>query len=72
MYVSKILRFIGLLMIHGAVRPSHRKAAMKVWVPQCAKGARALRRCPLRARPRSRVIFVVVAVSSMKTSLCGS
>ena len=36
---------------------------MKVWVPQWAKGARDLRRCPRRARPRSRVIFVVVAVN---------
>jgi len=29
-------------MIQGAVRPSHRNAAMKVWVPQCPKGALAL------------------------------
>lgn len=32
--------------------------------------ARALRRWPCCARPRKRVIFVVVAVSSMKTSRC--
>jgi hypothetical protein len=63
---------MGPSMIQGAVRPSQRNAAMKVCVPQCPNGARALNRCPRRARPRSRVILVVVAVSSMNASRCGS
>jgi len=59
-------------MTQGAVRPSQRSAAIKVCVPQCPNGACARRRFPRFARPRSRVIFVVVAVSSMKTRRCGS
>ena len=61
-------RFMGPLMIQGAVRPSQRNAAMKVWVPQRPNGARALNRRPRLARPRRWVILVVVAVSSMKAS----
>jgi hypothetical protein len=45
---------------------------MKVWVIQCPKGAFARSRWPLRQRPRRRVILVVVPVSPMKTSRCGS
>jgi len=41
-------------------------------VPQWPNGALALSLAPLRARPLSLVILVVVAVSSMKTSRCGS
>ena len=41
---------------------------MNVCVFQWPKGARAFRRSPRSARPRRRVILVVVAVSSMKTS----
>lgn len=61
---------IGRSMIHGAVRPSQRRPATKVCVFQWPNDARAFKRCPFRARPRGRVIFVVVAVSSMKTSRC--
>ena len=45
---------------------------MKVWVFQCPNGALALSRWPFGLRPRSRVILVLVPVSSMKTSLCRS
>src|SRR5918994_7867629 len=56
----------------GAVKPWQRRPATKVWVSQWPNGALACRRSPLRQRPRSRVILVVVPVSSMKTSRCGS
>ena len=41
---------------------------MKVCVAQCPNGASAFKRAPRRARPRRRVILVVVPVSSRKTS----
>jgi hypothetical protein len=44
------VRFIAPAMIQEAVRPSQRKAAMKVWVPQWPNGAWALSRWP---RPAS-------------------
>jgi hypothetical protein len=44
---------------------------MKVWVPQRPNGAEARKRCPRRLRPRSRVIFVLSAVSSMNTRRAG-
>lgn len=59
-------------MIQGAVRPSHRSAATNVCVRQWPNGAHAISRRWRRARPCSRVIFVVVAVSSTKTRRCGS
>ena len=65
-------RFIGASTTKGAVRPWHRSPAMKVWVFQCPNGALALSRWPFGLRPRSRVILVLVPVSSMKTSLCRS
>src|SRR3954463_5012545 len=55
----------------GAVSPSHLSAAMKVWVPQRPNGAEARKRCPRRLRPRSRVILVLTAVSSMNTRRAG-
>lgn len=58
----------GAVDDHGAVRPQQRRAALKVCVFQRRKGARAGRRWSRRARPHSRIIFVVVAVSSIKTS----
>jgi hypothetical protein len=36
-------------------------------VPQRPNGAEARKRCPRRLRPRSRVILVLTAVSSMNT-----
>src|SRR3954466_15457272 len=42
-----------------------------VWVPQRPNGAEARKRCPRRLRPRSRVIFVLTAVSSMNTRRAG-
>src|SRR3954449_11320025 len=51
----------------GALSPSHLSAAMNVWVPQRPNGAEARKRCPRRLRPRSRVILVLTAVSSMNT-----
>ena len=57
---------------HGAVRAPQRSPATKVWVFQWPKGALERRRSPLSQRPRARVILVLVPVSSMKTSLCGS
>src|ERR1700722_12316823 len=65
-------RFIGASTTKGAVSPSQRRPAIKVWVFQCPNGALERKRCPFRQRPRRRVIFVVVPVSSRKTSLCGS
>src|SRR3984885_11438850 len=59
-------------MTKGAVRAPQRNPATKVWVFQWPKGALDRRRLPFRQRPRRRVIFVVVPVSSRKTSLCGS
>ncbi len=56
---------------HGAVSAPHLRPAMKVWVRQWPKGASATRRSPRRMRPRSRVIFVVTAVSSMNTRRAG-
>src|ERR1019366_2802871 len=44
---------------------------MKVWVPQWPKGAFIFSRWPLRARPRRRVILVVVPVSSITPSRSG-
>jgi hypothetical protein len=55
----------------GAVSPSHRSPAIKVWVPQRPNGAAARRRSPRRLRPRNRVIFVLTAVSSMNTKRAG-
>ena len=55
----------------GAVSPSHLSAAMKVCVPQRPNGAEARKRCPRRLRPRSRVILVLTAVSSMNTRRAG-
>ena len=65
-------RFIGRSMTKGAVRPKHLRAATKVWVFQCPNGALERSRWPCGHRPRSRVIFVVVPVSSMKTRRRGS
>src|SRR5262245_25010729 len=59
---------MGWSTTHGAVRPSQRSPAMKVCVAQCPNGALAFNRAPRRARPRRRVILVVVPVSSRKTS----
>ncbi|MDR6303990.1 hypothetical protein GGQ85_001689 [Nitrobacter vulgaris] len=50
------------------MRPSHLRPATKVCVPQWPKGALLFNRVPFVERPRRRVIFVVVPVSSMKTS----
>ena len=44
---------------------------MKVWVPQAPKGAEPLSRVPHSDRPRSRVMFVLTLVSSIKTTRCG-
>ena len=66
------MRSIGASMTHGAVRAPQRSPATKVWVFQWPKGALERRRSPLSQRPRARVIFVFVPVSSMNTSLCGS
>src|SRR4030081_2607333 len=52
--------------------PQRRKPAIKVCVPHLPKGAEALSRSPQGLRPRRRVIFVLVDVSSMKTSRFGS
>src|SRR5690606_6976259 len=65
-------RFIGLSTTKGAVRPSHRSPAMKVWVFQCPNGAFERSRWPFGHRPRRRVILVVVPVSSMNTRRWGS
>src|ERR1700678_4820108 len=51
---------------------STRSPATKVWVFQWPKEALERRRSPLSQRPRARVILVLVPVSSMKTSRCGS
>src|SRR6202044_1120264 len=59
-------------MTHGAVRAPQRSPATKVWVFQWPKGALERRRSPLSQRPRARVILVLVPVSSMKISRCGS
>src|SRR3984893_6624314 len=59
---------MGWSTTHGAVRPSQRNPAMKVCVAQWPNGASAFNRAPRRARPRRRVILVVVPVSSRKTS----
>src|ERR1700691_5728009 len=59
-------------MTQGAVRAPQRSPATKVWVFQWPKGALERRRSPLSQRPRARVIFVLVPVSSMNTSLWGS
>jgi hypothetical protein len=61
---------IGASMTQGAVR-AQRSPATKVWVFQWPKGALERRRSPLSQRPRARVIFVLVPVSSMNTSRCG-
>jgi hypothetical protein len=65
-------RFMGASMTKGAVSAPQRKPAMKVCDFQCPNGALERSRWPFRQRPRSRVILVVVPVSSRKTSRCGS
>ena len=55
-------RSIGASMTKGAVRASHRRPAMKVWVFQCPNGALERSLWPFRQRPRRRVILVVVPV----------
>src|ERR1700730_13371511 len=45
-------RFIGALTTKGAVSPSRRRPATKVWVIQCPKGALERSRWPFRQRPR--------------------
>src|SRR5260221_652444 len=55
-------------MTQGAMRPSHLRPATKVCVPQWPKGALPFSRSPFNERPRNRVNFVVVPVSSMKIS----
>ena len=65
-------RSIGASMTRGAVSASRRKPAMKVCFFQCPNGAFERNQRPLGQRPRGRVIFVVVPVSSIKTRRCGS
>ncbi|ESX98012.1 hypothetical protein X753_31720 [Mesorhizobium sp. LNJC399B00] len=62
-------RFIGVSTTKGAVSPWQRSPAMKVCVFQCPNGAFERSRWPFRQRPRKRVIFVVVPVSSMNTPM---
>src|SRR5208282_6879788 len=62
--------FMGPSSTHGAVSPQSRKPAIKVCVPHLPKGACMRSRSPKSARPRSRVIFVLVDVSSTKTRRC--
>ena len=62
---------MGPSSTHGAVSPQSRKPAMKVCVPHRPNGAKARRRLPQSARPRSLVILVLVEVSSTKTRRCG-
>ena len=66
------LIYNGTGMAQGAVSPWQRRPAMKVCVFQWPNGTLERSRWPFRRRPRGRVIFVVVPVSSRKTSLCGS
>ena len=58
-------------MTHGAVKPSQRSPAIKVWVCHFPNGASALRRSPRSARPRIGVMFVFTLVSSIKISRPG-
>jgi Aldo/keto reductase family len=62
---------IGPSSTQGAVRPQSRRPAMNVCVPHRPKGAKARSLSPHNARPRNRVIFVLVEVSSTKTRRCG-
>src|SRR6201995_1755957 len=56
----------------GAVIRSWRRAAMNVLSFQWPWGVFPISRSPLDARPRKRVMFVLVPVSSIKTSCLGS
>jgi hypothetical protein len=58
-------------MSHGAVNPLQRRPAMNVWLSQWPNGTAPGSRSPIGALPRSRVIFVLVEVSSMNTRRCG-
>ena len=52
----------------GRGQPSWRRAAMKVCVPRRPNGALGSSRCPRTARPRRRVMRVVIEVSSRNTT----
>jgi len=69
---SKAARLIGPSSTQGATSRSARRPAMKVWVPAWRKGAWSTTRSPRRARPRARVMLVLVPHSSTKTSRCGA
>src|SRR3954465_13158231 len=56
----------------GSDNPVWRKPATKVIVFQCPCGTDAINRSPRGQRPLSRTMFVLVAVSSINTSLAGS
>src|SRR5262249_28542654 len=56
----------------GALISLQRRPATKVVVLQWPQGALQISRGPLRQRPRVRTIFVLVPVSSMKTSFLAS
>src|SRR5512144_86421 len=64
--------FIARSMTKGAVIRSCRRPATKVVVFQWPCGTALTSRLPRSARPRARVMLVVVPVSSMKTSCAGS
>src|SRR5947209_4096764 len=52
----------------GAIKPLKHKAATKVVMHQCPCGTAATKRSSRGAGPRTRVMFVLVQVSSMKIS----
>lgn len=59
-------------MVMQAVVPSSRTEEIIVVVRPCPCGAWQTNRSPLGERPRRRVMFVLAADSSMKTSRAGS
>src|SRR5246127_1242955 len=63
---------MGPSMTIGAVIPLWRKPATKVTVFHSPSGTRPITRTPRAARPQSRAILVLTAVSSINTSRAGS
>src|SRR5690348_4908988 len=63
---------MGPSMTIGAVKPLWRKAATNVIVFHSPSGIRPITRSPRAARPESRAILVLTAVSSINTSRAGS
>ena len=68
---ANVTRGIAPLITHGAIRASQVSPAIRVCVPQLPNGASMVNRAPCGAQPRSRVRFVLTAVSSKNTTRPG-